>query len=90
MVLEPTTQPMEIIPSENREHLGKIICFKVSEPEQQQLLMWRKWLATTPNPQTGDPFIEAEEWSQMVQFAINAAYSMTAEVARQQAEAEGR
>lgn len=75
------TEHVEIIPDE-RDPMKTLIAFKVSEAERAKLEIWREWLYKTVDPQTGQPFIESEAWSSMMQFALNVAYAYTRELAR--------
>ncbi len=88
MAVEMLDQEEAGLISPNRRAVGVAKGVKFSAEELDKLDKWGQWLATTVNPLTGRPFISRPIFSQVVQFALNTAWNVTKEVAREMAEAE--
>jgi hypothetical protein len=71
-----------------RSDLRCIKAVKFNEAELAKIAKFQEWLATTVNPETGQPFIPRNEFSALVQFCLNLAFRHMAAVAEQMAQAE--
>lgn len=73
----------------SRTDLRCVKAVKFNEAELVRIAKFQEWLATTFNPETGQPFIPRNEFSALVQFALNLAFRHMAAVAEEMARAEG-
>lgn len=71
-----------------RTDLRCIKAVKFNEAELAKIAKFQEWLASTINPETGQPFIPRNEFSALVQFCLNLAFRHMAEVAEQMSRAE--
>ncbi len=71
-----------------RTDLRCIKAVKFNEAELAKIAKFQEWLATTVNPQTGQPFIPRNEFSALVQFCLNLAFREMAAMAEAMSRAE--
>ena len=71
-----------------RTDLRCIKAVKFNEAELAKIAKFQEWLASTMNPETGQPFISRNEFSALVQFCLNLAFREMAAVAEQMSRAE--
>ena len=80
-------QDLVLVPM-RRTDLRCIKAVKFNEAELAKIAKFQEWLATTVNPETGQPFIPRNEFSALVQFCLNLAFRQMAAVAEQMSRAE--
>ena len=80
-------QALVLVPV-RRSDLRCIKAVKFNEAELAKIAKFQEWLATTVNPETGQPFIPRNEFSALVQFCLNLAFRHMAALAVQMAQAE--
>ena len=71
-----------------RTDLRCIKAVKFNEAELAKIAKFQEWLASTINPETGQPFIPRNEFSALVQFCLNLAFRDMAGLAEAMARAE--
>ena len=90
VVLEP--QPGEgdlvLIPMK-RSELKFLKVTRFSEAELAKLEKFQEWLATTINPETGQPFLDKNQYSSLIQFCLNTTFNDMRARALEMAQEEG-
>ena len=84
---DPHSDNLVLVPV-RRSDLRCIKAVKFNEAELAKIAKFQEWLATTINPETGQPFIPRNEFSALVQFCLNLAFRHMAALAEQMAQVE--
>jgi len=71
-----------------RSDLHRLKAVKFSDAELARITKFQEWLASTVNPQTGQPFIPRNQFSALAQFCLNVAFRVMAQIAEEMARAE--